>query len=337
MVRMETRNFSQEEWHEITSQFDDVNLIQLWEYGEVKARLQGWRVVRHVWYDGDIVMGAAQAMVKLVPFIKKGGVWINRAPLWQRRGQSPDLSMLNEMLRTLKLYWVDERKMYLRIAPTLLDDEKNRTLLANAGFSAVPDSQWISARIDLRQSDDALRENLRSNWRNHLAQAERSGILYYIDVSSTLFDELVCEYRKFLLKKRLYISVTPEFIARLQSTLPQDRKMWIISGRINGKFLGAILLARYGKSVEYLVGVVNDEGKKFNAAQYLLWYAIIESKKRGIQWFDVGGAHPQKTPTGILHFKEGLGGVPYRLIGEFEAVSGIRANILRLLIKFRRQ
>ena len=40
----------------------------------------------------------------------------------------------------------------------------------------------------------------------------------------------------------------------------------------------------------------------------------------GYHWFDLGGINEESTP-GITHFKRGLGGKEYALIGEFGSVS----------------
>ena len=45
-------------------------------------------------------------------------------------------------------------------------------------------------------------------------------------------------------------------------------------------------------------------------------------KRQGYRWFDLGGMDPKITPSGIYHFKAGLGGVPHRLVGEVAADDG---------------
>ena len=48
----------------------------------------------------------------------------------------------------------------------------------------------------------------------------------------------------------------------------------------------------------------------------MLWHSIIQSKKNGFKYFDLGGIS-SKTKKGILKFKEGLNGELYKSIGEF--------------------
>lgn len=334
MVTMETRNFTQEEWRVVVSQFEDLSLIQTWEYGQAKVLLGGWRVVRHVWYNGDVVVGAAQAMVKTMPFFEKGLVWINRAPLWQKKNAQHDANLFREILEMLVRYWAKERGMYLRIAPSVNDNEDYRAFVRNAGLCERKNSQWASVILDITKSADILRAGLDKKWRNCLAKAEKSGLTCSTGTDVVYMEELIRDYRG-LLDRKQFSSVTPEFILHLQQTLPEDRKMLVLCARKGNQKLGSILIACYGDTAEYLVGAVGHEGRVENVGQFLLWRAILAMRQAGIKHFDLGGVHPEKTPKGILHFKQGMGGTPYRLVGEFDAAGGLIARGIKLMVQYR--
>jgi len=111
--------------------------------------------------------------------------------------------------------------------------------------------------------------------------------------------------------------------------------MLALCARAGAKKLGSILIARYGDTAEYLVGAVGPEGRAQNAGQFLLWNAIVVMKQAGVRHFDLGGIHPEKTPKGILHFKQGVGGVPYALTGEFDVARGLMARGIKLMVQYR--
>ena len=75
----------------------------------------------------------------------------------------------------------------------------------------------------------------------------------------------------------------------------------------------------YGETYVCVVGVVNETGRPVNAGHFLFWRALVEAKRLGHRWFDLGGMHPSFTPPGIFHFKAGVGGSAYQLVGEMEA------------------
>ncbi len=335
MIAMETRDFSQEEWHNVLGLFSDTSLIQLWEYGKAKQELQGWEVVHHIFRNGQTIVGVAQAMVKRIPVLRKGVVWLNRGPLWQQRDQIPQPEAVADMLRALKQYWVAERGMYLRVAPTLYEAEDALAILSRAGFRLIKDAAWVSARLDLCQSVEALRANLEKKWRNGLKKAETFGLEHTIGNGPENTQHLLEDYEEFLRKKNFSTPVTAQFVGSLQRMLPDPQKMWVLSAFDRGRRLGSILLAPYNTTVEYLVGALGEDGKRLNAGQYLLWNGILEMKQRGYERFDLGGMHPQKTPVGILRFKQGLGATSYALMGSGEAYQGVIARGIRLLVESR--
>ena len=82
------------------------------------------------------------------------------------------------------------------------------------------------------------------------------------------------------------------------------------------KHLGSIGVLHFKDKALYLFGFTNDIGRKFQANTLLLWHAIIESKKKGLKEFDLGGFN-KKTPNGIKKFKEGLNGRIIERLGEY--------------------
>lgn len=172
--------------------------------------------------------------------------------------------------------------------------------------------------------------NLQQKWRNCLNKSERLGLHCVIGSSNDLVNELLFDYRRTLNRNKFKTGVSPELIKNLQELLPETRKMVVFAGRKCEDKLGSILIAKYGDACMYLVGAVNEDGRKLNAGNYLLWRAVCEMKEQGCRWFDLGGVDPERTLPGILHFKKGLQGEPYRLIGEFEAY---KKNLLNRMIK----
>lgn len=333
---MEIREYTQEEWHNIVKNFGDLSLMQTWEFAEAKKKIGGWEVVRFVFREKENIIGAGQGIIRYVPLLKKGLVWINRAPLYRILGDIDDSQRLIEMIKEIRRYFVDEKKMYLRIVPTVLDEEKNRSLIEKQGFKICePPQNWMSAVIDLTKSEEDLRKGFHSKWRRNLNRSERLGIVCESGVTESLLGEFLAEYRNLLKQKGFSTSVTPELIQVLQDFFPDDRKMWVFVAKQGTSKLGAVLIAKYGNTCMYLGGAVNDEGRKLEANYFLLWQAICQMKKSGFNWFDVGGGMDEKLTTpGILYFKQGLSGTPYKLVGEFESY---KKNVLNNLIRWQIQ
>ncbi|OGU71226.1 MAG: hypothetical protein A3G43_12900 [Ignavibacteria bacterium RIFCSPLOWO2_12_FULL_56_21] len=322
MLRLIHRPFGQAEWTDLISDFQDLSLIQTWEYGSAKFKTGSWKVERAVFMEGQHIVGAVQALVRTIPWLQGGLVWINRGPLW-RRHEDTDCSILLEMMSRLRQHWVDERHMVLRVAPPNREGEVSLSALEGLGFRVDgSSSSWASARIDLSFPVDRLRQQLQQKWRNCLNKAERLGLAVESGSEDNLLRLFLDEYRQMIGERTLRTSVTPDLLSQLHALLPVERKPWVFATGQQGKTLGAVLIAKYGDTTEYLAGAINEDGRRVNAGQLLLWRAVCEMKRQGYRWFDLGGMDPKITPSGIYHFKAGLGGVPHRLVGEVAADDG---------------
>jgi hypothetical protein len=335
-MRLSTEPFSPEQWTALVSGFQDLSLMQTGEYGEAKALTGPWQVVRLAFWEDDRAIGACQAMVRPLPFGRGGLVWVNQAPLWRRPDEAGDPASLAAMLVALRQYWVDERRLYLRLALPLEYGWENFS--PPPGYAWVPGAGgWTSARLDLTPSLEELRAHLSGNWRKQLTRAERRGITARVDQSPELFDRFLENYRAFLGRKGLQTPLTPEFLRQLQDLLPAARRLWVSEGWQGNDYLGSLLLAGYGDTALLLALALSGAGENAHGGFVIHWQASLAMKAAGFRWLDLGGANPRRTPSGILQFKSGLRGQPYQLVDELEAGRGLTSRALQWYLRRRQQ
>lgn len=336
MYKLEARDFKQDEWAEVVSAMDETSLVQTWEFAQAKAsgggKLSPECVVVH---DDEGLVAAAQAMVVEVPFLRGGLAWLNQAPMLR-----PDAGA-NATVRSLSLireHWAGEKGYYMRIAPALADTGENRSLMLKAGYSPVSAApSWASTELDLTVPVEQLRARLKQKWRNCLNQSERLGLTCRSGAGEELFDELIGDYEEMLRAKTYRASVTPALLSEMQGLLPPGRKMQVFAARNAEERLGSVLIATFGRTCIYLVGAINDRGRKLNASYYLLWQTVLRMKELGFERFDLGGLVPGVTPRGIAHFKEGLSGQPYARLGAYEVKgSALASAVVRLLMRAKK-
>jgi len=334
MVRLISRSFSQKEWDHIVSLFPDLSLVQTWAYGEAKAHLGPWKAERAILVREGQLVGACQAMVRFIPGLGRGMVWINRGPLWRRHDNS-DISELLPLLDAIRRYWVEERSMYLRLAPPLYQEEADPNLFSQHGLAEVTDGEgWASARVDLSLPTEVLLSRFQQKWRNCLNKAIRMKISWESGTSDRIFEQVLEEFQKTMVAKNFSVSAPPPFLRRMRSYLGEDHKLWGLLATQGEERLGGMLIARYGQISEYMIGAFSDAGRMVNAGNFLLWQAICQMKDQSFRWLDLGGMHPVSTPKGIFHFKSGLGGIPYQFFGELESYRNTLLNqVIRWQIK----
>ncbi len=320
-------------WENACAPFRDRNLIQTHAYATAKAATGSWEVERGTIRSSSHAIGVFQALIRRMPAGLPGGlVWINRGPLW-RTNEAADRDDFDAALGALRRHYVDELGFYLRIAPPTADRDGR----VPAGYQPAGAAGWASARVDLTPDDSLLRKALQQKWRNCLNKGERNGFDILRDSAGPAFETFVAEHDRFVAAAGFETSVTGTLLRQL----PRDSDIGIeaLVAQRGDAFLGGALIVDYGDTAEYLAGSTTDEGRKLNAGQVLLWQALCSAKSRGRALFDVGGMDDVLTPPGIFRFKAGLGGQPYRLADELEAVPrfGIGALTSRLVrVRVRR-
>ena len=314
------------DWDALAAGFADFSLLQTRAFGDAKAATGPWRVERCAVRHGDMVIGVAQVLVRTLPAGLGGIAWINRGPLWRRSGETGDTAALGGVLGALRQEFARRRGLYLRIAPA------TGLSTVSEGFASAECAGWASAVVDLASEPDALRAALKQKWRNVLNKAERGGVAVEEGDALDLFETFRTHYAAWLAERGFTTSVTPELLGALHGGIGL-RVFLVCDG---GAIAGTALIARYGDTAEYLAGTTTDEGRRLGVGQSLLWRAMLWARTAGLRRFDVGGMDPDLTPQGIFRFKEGLGGTPYRLAEEIEALPGCGPRRLAALLVRRR-
>jgi hypothetical protein len=239
--------------------------------------------------------------------------------------------MLDRLLVAVRDYWT-ARGFYVRIAPPLVQDAAASARLRALGMDIRPATGWRSSVVDCTRGADELRSALDKRWRNCLTKAERLGLTYVTGCDVALVRRFESDYASFLQEKAYATPLTPEFVRALAAALPSERALRVHVATHQGIHCGSIVTAEYHGTAEYFIGAVNASGKQVNAGQFLLWNALRDMQGRGITRFDLGGMHPDQTPKGIYHFKAGISGTPYTLIGECDSAHGVVPRLTRRLV-----
>ena len=308
-----------ENWNSYWKGISRANLTQSWEYGEAKCAANRWKPKRFLLKDEENQpQGILQILVRTLPFI--GGVArINRGPLffasvWDNNFQDVKIRRAFEAIVHEARH---QRWWYLSFAPELPHAEKNEHILKNMSFRYKNIPAWGSSILSLYPSLDNLHKGLHGKWRNLLRKAEKLGVVVEDDVSNESVSSLIKRYIQLQQEKKF--QGVPDTIIRQLAI--QEGPYWhfgLLSAYDERKVnsIGMLVSVGHGDTCTYLIGWTSNEGRRLQANYLLLWKAIVLAKERGYAWFDLGGLN-EKTAKGIAHFKKGLKGSKYRLIGEW--------------------
>ena len=319
---IQSRELQRGEWNQLWSQIEKTNMLQSWEYGDAKRKSENWTPVRLLFEDqNNKPIGIAQILTKTIPLI--GGIArLNRGPLILDLQDDLDSSLIKlEIMKHLKKVSKNRRWWLFYIAPEIkLDEEISKQDLINLGYSEKNSgSAWGSAMVSLLLDEDSLLASLKGKWRNLLRKSLKSDLVIRKNVKEAGEIEKLIQFYQEVQKKNKFSGVSSKL---LRSLSEQDSVSWkfnyYIAEHIDTLELAGVLVCiTHGETATYLIGNTTELGRKTNANYNLLWNAIIDSKENGCKWFDLGGLNTN-TPKGIRHFKEGLKGEIYTLIGELK-------------------
>ena len=306
-------------WETLMAKVPQTNLMQAWAYGEARGASKNWRVDRGVFVDADEnSIGLCQALVRRLPVFGDAFVWINRGPLLFGNGYD-SLNTYEMMLAALAQHYVQERRLYMRIAPFQGVGAEELNWANEPVLYATQSLGWASSLLNLQTSEECLRAGLHGKWRNALVRAECSEIKIHHGREQGLFQKFLDGHRIHLQRRGDDAGIDPELLQAVQNALPDNQKLYTLIAEAENQFVGGMVMIVYDDTAEYLAGHNDTQGRRMNAGQLLLWTAIVEFHRQGLVQFDLGGMDEVLTPNGIFKFKQRIGEKPYRLPNELES------------------
>jgi hypothetical protein len=330
------------EWHSIIRRFDDLSVFQTLPYAQCRwprSKVDHLVVAR----DGEIV-GAVQVRLAPVPLL--GGIaYVRWGPLWRLRGRSPDLEVLRQMVRAIKLEYVLRRGYLVRLLPREVETSAEvREVFVEEGFSPRSSGE-ATLLIDIAPPLDALRAGLEPRWRTELNRSQRGALVFTEGTGAELFERFAPIHAEMSDRKRLVDLGEVDVFRRIQELLPPERRMVVMLCSDDRKtdVAGAVTSA-FGDTGLGILWATNQRGRDLRAAFALQWRVLEWLKRQGCRSYDVGGVDKHANPGGY-RFKSGLcgrNGREARFVGAFElsaapllpsllsAVVSLRAGSLRL-------
>jgi hypothetical protein len=311
-------------WRELVKLFSDYNYRQVWPFGCACAQRSGATSEHVAVVCGEEVLALADVRIKRTPLSYTGIAYINGGPL-VRRGPEGDPQRLRSVLEELRCTFVQRRGLLLRIAPSPGPpawNEQQEQIYDSLGFAQAantPRNRTIV--VDLAPAPEALRKALDAKWRNHLNQAERSGLELRSGRDSGIFAAFCELHRQLVDRKGFTVDLDAPFYARVQEEMHEEDKFEITLAEMAGQPVAGYVTTLHGDTAVYLLGASTDLGRTARASFMLQWQSLLRARARGLRWYDLGGVDPQANP-GVYVFKRSLGGLELTVAGPFEASPG---------------
>jgi len=225
-----------------------------------------------------------------------------------------------EALDSIKAYATKHSYDFIRMEPM---GNFTKAELSRAGavktLEIEPEHTQV---INLNKTEEDLRKDLKPNHRNLINGTQRRGIV----VTQTTSDS---DLKEFLLmlkdtaknsKVKFY---NDSYYENIWQTMQPRGNAKLYIAKVENKAVSTALFYDYNGTRYYAhAGAFQQINRKVNASISLLWQAILDAKKLGMDKFDLWGVAPTENPkhkwAGITSFKKGFGGEPVDYLGTYD-------------------
>lgn len=312
-------------WNEWLTSSPFADVLQSWEWGEVKKG-ELWQSLRVRVSEDQTVVAQAQVLIRKMP-VGMSLFYIPRGPVLNYTDPSAG-AILQAFLQWLKERAAAQRALMIKLGPAV--DPKAVPHIADT-LSSVglrPSFRSVQAQhtyvVDLSQPEAAIFDSFDKDTRNLVRRSAREQVV--VDRISEQN-----QHKELRLFHNLYMAASErgKFVARPWS---QMSRLWdimapagmvrIYVASFEEKPLAANLVLTLGnRSYQLYAGSRRDEPKKF-ATYALQWATMQDLKKDGFASYDMWGRAPSGAVNhswaGVSLFKKGFGGAEVDFVGDYD-------------------
>ncbi|MBI2764249.1 MAG: peptidoglycan bridge formation glycyltransferase FemA/FemB family protein [Chloroflexi bacterium] len=321
-------------WDAFVAARPEADVLQAWAWGAAMAPA-GEPALRLLARDDDgEIRGLAQALVRPTS-LGRAVLYVPHGPLW-RRDAADAHAVLAGLVRGLREAAVAHRGIVVKVDPArdrvgLDDSGAVVTALEAAGLR--PARHDLQARttliVDLAGDDGQIAGRWTPEARNLARRSAREGLVVEITRHP---DAGALEEAGALLvatgTRRGFRTHDVPFLSRLAAELDVSAGWYLAIGRLDGRPLGVMVVARTGDRAAYLYGgSLRDDANRHANPGYGVMAAMMSALARdGVRWFDLWGVHDERDVEadaswqGFSAFKRRFGGREVRHPGTFDLV-----------------
>lgn len=337
----------QNEWNSfVAAHYPPVGaFMQTWEWGQFQESM-GKKIGRYYVVEQKRTVACFTFVEQRLPF----GFTYGYLP----RGPLTDPHFFNEQ-KLLELFhlirnWSKKHfpgLIFIRLEPPI---ESLKTALKDHGFK-IP-NYYVQPRFNLSVSlegeEKDILARMHSTTRSNLNRAEKRGVTIQSKPQMTEEDlEQFFAMAEDTLRrnggknaypsKSYFHSLVKNFPVFLNMQDAKQCSLGIIYGYVNGEPAASLLVLYFNKTATYLFGASFSDKLNSKVTTYLHWAGIREARKRGMDWYDLGGIDDKRWPS-ITSYKRQFRGKEFSYIGNIDIpLRPIMYRLYGLLRKWKAQ
>jgi len=332
-------------WNEFVAEnFPAVGaFFQTWEWGEFQREI-GNRVERYIVKNDGEWRAVLLAVKHLLPL----GLYYIYAP----RGPVLSIASWNDSeeskiiieLLTATLKAKHPSSIFIRFEPAV---ENPPLIFLKRSFRMPP--YYIQPRfnevVDISRSEEEILSDFSAPMRNNVRKAARKGVSVELKSSLNenewkLFKKMIkdTEWRagKSIFPDEKYFRLITEILPSVTNRKDADLgpHSGIFIAYHNGEPSAINIVIFFSKTATFLFGAAFTHKLSVKISPYLHWASMMEAKKLGFKYYDLGGVDSKRWET-LTYFKQQFGGSTVKYMGNvdivFKPLFYMAYNILRKL------
>lgn len=298
--------FDEKIWQKYYLKCKNPPLPQSWGYGDSQKFFYKIDLKRFLIKEYETKKNLAIIQILYKKFFLFHIYKINRGPIFFENSEEYKQDIINFIFEKFNNLF---SLRFLSISPELFFDEKFIFLNSNNKKIYFNPPSWKSMYVNLKLDENLLKQKLNSTWRNQLNASIKNNLKIIEDNSKKNLKNLIDLNDRYA-KEKNFKNINKNFLYKFLSST----KYSIFCAYYNNVLVSSICVSKHMPGCTYLIGWSNEEGRKKKSMYLLLWHSIISMKKNKFEFFDLGG-YDQDLSNGIYHFKAGIGGCNYQLVG----------------------
>ena len=317
-----------EQWNKFVSASAYGDVLQCWEWGELKART-GWQPLPiAIQRQGEIV-AACLVLKRTIPLMGGCLFYAHRGPIVD----FSDESVWTELLSEIRQLAQEHKAVAFKVEPAIpVDNQRVIGALKGAGFRGRAPHAGFGAtqprcvmKLDIMPDPEDLIMAFKPKTRYNIRLAGRKGVVVSADCTR---DDIADFYR--------ILRVTAQRDGFMVRDISYFYDIWdlIIQrdlGRMFLAYVGEELIAGtiafvLGEQAWYVYGASSDRHREKMPNYLLQWEMMNWARARGCRVFDMRGVAreidgvPQRELGGLNRFKRGFGAHYVEYIGDWDLV-----------------
>ncbi len=274
--------------------------LQLWGWGEVKAA-HGWRVERVFIYSDDSVIGAAQILLRRLPWPLKYLAYIPRGPVADTVDREV---VLDSVVSHVKLAY---GAAVVTIEPDWDEMPTNTSWKRSSNTILIP----RTLILDLEQTEDDLLSHMSKKTRQYVRKSASEDVIVRKVASKEELTACLDIYKQTAQRAGFAIH-DDQYYYDIYDKLGEYSP--VFAAFAQGQPVAFLWLAISSQTAFELYGGMNEQGQELRANYALKWHAIQTMKKWGIKRYDFNGL----LNDGVSTFKQGFADHETMLAGTYD-------------------